>query len=299
MNTILQAVSLAGRVVESRFGRKRPILGGVKLTHDCNLSCVHCPFWKRERASLTFEQAVEALDTLRQMGVRFVIFEGGEPFVWRDGDYTLADVVSEAKRRFVCVGVTTNGTHPIELDSDIVWVSIDGMEETHDRIRGRTFEKILSNIDASSHPKLYAHITINALNHREIRDLVLFLALRVRGITIQFHYPFEGSDDPLFLPWDDRRRVLDELIELKKRGLPVADSKTCLNALKDNRWHCRPWLVASVDPDGAITSGCYLRNRGPISCADCGYVAHAELSLAFGGRLGPALTGLRTFAPRR
>ncbi len=299
MNTILQVASLAGRVVESRFGRKRPLLGGVKLTHDCNLSCVHCPFWKREGSSLTFTQAVEALETLRRMGVRFVIFEGGEPFVWRDSDHTLADVIREARQRFTCVGVTTNGTHPIEVNSDIVWVSIDGMEETHDRIRGRTFEKILANIDASSHPKLFAHITINALNHREIRDLVPFLAPRVRGITIQFHYPFGGSDDPLFLPWDDRRRVLNELIGLKKRGFPVADSVACLRALKTNRWHCRPWVVASVDPDGTMSSGCYVKTRGPISCADCGFAAHAELSLAFGGRPSAVLTGLRTFASSR
>jgi len=103
MNRILQVASLAGRVVESRFGRRRPILGGVKLTHDCNLSCAHCPFWKREQSSLAFDQALEALDTLKRMGVRFVIFEGGEPFVWRDGDYTLADVICEANKRFSCV----------------------------------------------------------------------------------------------------------------------------------------------------------------------------------------------------
>ncbi|MFC2083388.1 radical SAM protein [Candidatus Bipolaricaulota bacterium] len=299
MNRIIQAASLAGRVVESRLGRRRPLLAGIKLTHGCNLSCVHCPFWKREQLSLTFLQVIEALDTLRYMGIRFVIFEGGEPFVWRDGDFTLADVVCEAKKRFIFVGVTTNGTHPIEVDADIVWVSIDGMKETHDRIRGRTFEMILSNIDESSHPKLFAHITINALNHREIVELVRFLAPRVRGITIQFHYPFEGSDDPLFLAWDDRRRILDELIVLKRQGLPVADSVACLKALKANRWRCRPWLVASVDPDGAITSGCYLETRGPISCVDCGFAAHVELSLAFAGRPGPVLAGLRIFSPWR
>ena len=299
MFTILQLSSFVGRVTESFLGRKRPLLGGIKLSHNCNLSCIHCPFWRREQSSLTFDQAVEALETLRKMGVRFVIFEGGEPFVWQDCEHTLADVVREAKKRFICVGVTTNGTHPIEVGSDIVWVSIDGMEATHDRIRGRTFETILANIDASSHSKLYAHITINALNHREITDLVPFLAPRVRGITIQFHYPFDGPDDRLFLPWDDRRRVLDELIDLKKRGFPVADSVACLRALKTNRWHCRPWLVASVDPNGTITSGCYVKTRGPVSCADCGYAAHAELSLAFGGRPSAALTGLRTFASHR
>ena len=295
MNTVLQVASLAGRVVESYFGRKRPLLGGVKLTHDCNLSCVHCPFWKRESASLTFAQAVEALETLRRMGVRFVIFEGGEPFVWRDRDHTLADVVREAKRRFVCVGVTTNGTFPIEVDSDIVWVSIDGLPATHDRIRGVSFAAIMANLEASSHLNIYAHVTTNALNGYEIPELVEYLAPRVRGITIQFHYPYTGANDELVLPRDKRRRVLDELIRLKRRGLPVADSVACLQALKENRWHCRPWLVACVDPDGTLTHGCYLQNRGPVSCAQCGFSAHTELSLAYGGHLSAILAGLRVF----
>ena len=299
MASMFQVASLTGRVVESRLGRKRPLLGGVKLTHECNLSCVHCPFWERESASLTFSQVVEVLDALRRMGVRFVIFEGGEPFVWRDGDRALADVVREAKKRFACVGVTTNGTHPIEIESDVVWVSIDGMKETHDRIRGRTFDKILSHIDASAHPKLLAHLTINALNHGEIRELVPFLASRVHGITIQFHYPYTEADDKLVLPRDERRRVLDELTRLKRRGLPVADSVACLAALKENRWRCRPWLVASVDPDGTLTHGCYLQNRGPVSCAQCGFAAHAELSLAYGGHLSAILAGLRVFVLNR
>ena len=299
MNTILQAASLAGRVVESRLGRKRPLLGGVKLTHDCNLSCVHCPFWKREQSSLTFAQAVEALEALRRMGVRFVIFEGGEPFVWRDGDHTLGDVVREANRRFYSVGVTTNGTFPIKVDSDIVWVSIDGLPATHDRIRGESFEKILANIEASSHRNIYAHITINALNGDEIPELVEYLTPRVRGITIQFHYPYTVADDELVLPRDERRRVLEELIRLKRRGFPVADSVACLEALKENRWRCRPWLVASVDPDGTLTHGCYLQNRGPVSCAQCGFAAHAELSLAYGGHPSAILAGVRVFVSNR
>ena len=118
MGRILQVASLAGRVVESWLGRKRPLLGGVKLTHDCNLSCAHCPFWRRESASLTFRQAVDALETLHRMGAQLVICKGGEPFVWRDGDHVLADVVHEAKERFACVGVATNGIRPIETSRD-------------------------------------------------------------------------------------------------------------------------------------------------------------------------------------
>jgi hypothetical protein len=45
------------------------------------------------------------------------------------------------------VGVTTNGTLPIDIDSDIVWVSIDGLKETHNRIRGDCFDRVVENIE--------------------------------------------------------------------------------------------------------------------------------------------------------
>ena len=279
----------------SMAGRKRPLLGGMKLTHDCNLACVHCPFWRRQKASLTFAQAVSSLKTLHRWGVRIIILEGGEPFLWRDGERRLNDIVTEAKKLFFSVGITTNGTFPIETDADIVWVSIDGMKDTHDRIRGESFDRIMANIGASRHPRILANVTINSLNAAEVPRLVEFLAARVGGITIQFHYPYEHVDEELFLPFDRRRELLDELIRLKKRGLPLADSYACLKVLKDNRWRCRPWMIASVDPDGKMTHGCYVKQRGEISCQRCGFAAHTEISLAYSGVLGPILVGSRIF----
>ena len=101
--------------LRTRFGEKKPLLGGMKITHACNLTCLHCPFWERGRGSLSFSQAVSSMKTLHQWGVRIMIIEGGEPFLWRDGQYNLEDIVSEAKKLFFSVGITTNGTFPIEI----------------------------------------------------------------------------------------------------------------------------------------------------------------------------------------
>ena len=279
----------------SLVGRKRPILAGVKITHQCNLKCIHCPFHLRDNVSLSFDQAVSSLRTLHEWGVRLAIIEGGEPFMWRDGEHTLADVVAEAKDLFYCVGVTTNGTLPLDVDADVVWVSIDGLKETHDRIRGMSFDRIMQNIAASSHPKIYAHLTINTLNASEVPDLIELLASKVKAITIQFHYPYEELADDLFLPFDRRREVLDQVIALKKQGLPLANSYACLEAMKDNRWTCRPWMIASVDPDGSMRHGCYVKDRGEISCAKCGFSAHTEISLAYAWSPGAILVGEKIF----
>ena len=280
------------------FGRRMPLLGGVKLTHRCNLRCCHCPFWRKEKGSLSFAQLRSCLGTLYDWGVRLLIMEGGEPFLWREGEYDLHDAVREAKKRFFSVSVTTNGTFPLDIEADNVWVSIDGLEETHDRIRGPSFGRIMANIDASSHPSIYAHITINSLNWREIPELVRFLSGRVKGITVQFHYAYAELDQDLFLPFDKRRSVLDELIELKRLGWPLVDSYACLTALKDNRWRCRPWMIASVDPDGELLHGCYVKGRGQISCERCGFSAHTEMSLAYAGVLESILVGSKVFGAR-
>lgn len=273
--------------LRTRTGRKRPLLGGIKLTHDCNLTCRHCPFWQRRGQSLSYDQTVEAMRVLFAWGVRLMIFEGGEPFLWQDGEYTIREVVREAKKYFFSVGITTNGTFPLEAEADIIWVSIDGLAETHNRVRGPVFDRVIQNIRQASHPRVFAHITINSLNAGEIPDLVSFLAPMVKGITIQFHYPYgneEGTE--LFLPVAQRPAVLEKLIRLKKQGLPIADSVACLEALKDNTWTCRPWMIASADPDGKLTHGCYVKERGTINCEQCGFAANAEISLAYGGRMG-------------
>jgi len=212
--------------------------------------------------------------------------------VWKDGGHGIGDIVREAKKYFYCVGVTTNGTLPLDVGSDIVWVSIDGMKETHDRLRGSSFERIITNIKNSTHPKIFANVTINRKNYDEIPDLVRFVAPLVKGITVQFFYPYPESED-LLLPWDERVKILDELIKLKRAGYPLTDSFLTLEALKANSWECEPWMIANVEPDGTFNQGCYLKNRTPDEnpCRLCGFAAHVEISLAYQLRWSAIIAG--------
>ena len=293
-------VYLASYFMKSRLlGTRQPLLAGMKVTHKCNLRCVQCPFWKRDQTSISYFQGIRSLEALRNLGAGLLIFEGGEPLQWRDDGYGIGDLVREAKKRFFFVGVTTNGTHPMEIDADLIWVSVDGLRETHDRLRSGSFDKIISNIRSSSHPNLFAHMTISSLNWKEIPDTVVFLSGLVRGITFQFYYPYKETDEKLFLPCPERRMVLDRLIDLKSNGYPIEVSVDCMNALKTSSWKCRPWMIASVDPDGRLTHGCYVKNRGAVSCERCGFSAHTEISLAYNGSLESVALGNRIFHKRR
>lgn len=282
--------NIAARVL----GKKEPLLAGFKITYRCTLKCRSCPFWKMEPLTISYDEALRVMDSLYEKGVRLLIFEGGEPFLWRDGTHTLEDLVSYARKKFFRVGITTNGTLPIESSADVVWVSIDGLKDTHEKNRGLCFDKIISNIKASFHPKILANITITSLNDGEIPDLIKFLKQLVKGITIQFYYPFPNSED-LWLPEDRRIAVLDQLIKMKQDGFPILDSVATLEGLKKNTWRCHDWLIASAEPDGRMNIGCYLKDRAEISCEKCGFAAHTEISKAFDWDMGAIMVGRKTF----
>ena len=201
------------------LARQKPMLASFKLTYNCNLQCKQCPFYKMKTANLRFKQACEILDQLTARGNRLIVFEGGEPFLWHDQEYGLGDIILEAKKRFFSVGVTTNGTFPLNVPADVIWVSLDGLQATHDLLRGApVFDNALSNIRNARHSRVYAHITINAINADEIPDLVRFLNKQVAGMTIQFYYPYNHQDD-LFLEFERREKLLEKLILLKKKGI--------------------------------------------------------------------------------
>jgi MoaA/NifB/PqqE/SkfB family radical SAM enzyme len=290
---ISHILHLAQYYAKARFlNDKKPILAGMKITHRCTLKCKQCPYWQRPMPDLSWGMIQKIMPEIYNQGIRVLILEGGEPLLWKDGDIRVNDIVREAKKHFYCVGVTTNGTLPLDVNTDIVWVSIDGLKETHDELRGESFERIIENIRKSNHPNIFANITINSRNHKEIPDLIKFISPMVKGITMQFFYPYPESEN-LLLSWEERAAVLDQLIRLKKEGYPVSDSELALEALKNNKWFCEPWMIANVEPDGTFIQGCYLKNRtvDENPCLLCGFAAHAEISLAYQLHLSAIMAG--------
>jgi Fe-coproporphyrin III synthase len=274
---------------------RKPVLASYKLTYSCNLHCEQCPFIQMHQPDPAFSEIQVSLEDLRSRGIQIVIFEGGEPLLWHDESHTIYDVIDYAKKRFPCVGVTTNGTLPLDVEPHVLWVSIDGFKDTHDQLRGKAvFDTVIENIKQSKHSRIFAHTTVNIKNYKEVPELVRFLNSKVKGVTIQFYYPY-GNEDALFLPFDKRAQVLDELIVLKKAGYPILNSISALQALKENTWRCSNWLTASMNPDGSVKQGCYLSGRAEIDCKKCGFSPITEISLAFQGNLPAIQAGLRIF----
>lgn len=284
-------------------GTPIPLLGSFKITYRCNLRCAACPFHRRGSepgGHMDRETALRSLHRLRNMGTPIVVFEGGEPLLWRDGAFTFNDLVLHARQLFPRVAVTTNGTLPLDVPAHILWVSIDGPGDVHDDLRSGSFERIRHNLDKTSHEKIFVHMTLNRRNWKETARLAEWVRenRKIRGMTVQLFYPYGQGEAPLVLPPRERRLALESVIELKRKGYPILNSIGRLEAMIENTWTCHDDLLVNVDPDGTITRGCYVKSRGTVNCGDCGFTPVAEASGAYDLDRGSLLAGWRLFMRR-
>ena len=117
------------------FGKKSPLYGSTDIINVCNLHCTHCYWWlnRKENEELTLEQWKKVIDEKFKKNHVFIItLVGGEPTL-------RPDVVELFINEFpIRVCLVTNGTMPLKKYDKIYfyWISIDGTEKIHDKIRG-------------------------------------------------------------------------------------------------------------------------------------------------------------------
>jgi radical SAM protein with 4Fe4S-binding SPASM domain len=123
-----------------------------ELTLRCNMKCLHCGSSAgRARANeLTVEECLHVTDDLLRLGCRQITFIGGEIFLYR-GWEKVARRMSDGGAK---VNIITNayllGAEEIARIQDAklsnVGISLDGMEENHDRIRRKkgSYRRVLA-----------------------------------------------------------------------------------------------------------------------------------------------------------
>lgn len=275
-------------------GRDGPLIRGLVLTNRCNLRCRHCDVAARGPLELGFEEATAAAAAFYREGGRCLYLEGGEPFLWRDGSRRLDDVVAFAHGLgYFTVVVYTNGTLPLCTTADTVFVSVDGLQATHDALRGPSFARIMENVRESLHPSLFVNFTVNALNRGELRAFCEYAdaVANLRGVFFYLHTPYYGRDE-LELPPGARRRVLAELLELRTRHR-ILNSRAGLVAALRNDW-ARPVPSCSVYEKGTLYACCRY-SGDPGLCRECGYLSYAEIDQALRLRPSALANALRYF----
>jgi heme d1 biosynthesis radical SAM protein NirJ len=122
------------------------------LIRRCNLACLHCYSISADvdfPGELSTQEARAVLHELKAAGVPALVLSGGEPLLRRD----IFEIAAQAKGMGFYTALSTNGTlidlplatRVCETGFDYVGISLDGLEETHDRFRRKrgAFERSL------------------------------------------------------------------------------------------------------------------------------------------------------------
>lgn len=274
---------LASWFFQTRFlGKEKPLQTVLFITDQCNLSCKHCSVFNHQNPTVkSYEQIKEELQYSYKLGSRFVDFEGGEPTLWRDGERNLNDLIDLAKEiGFFTSTVTTNAQRPFEwLKANSIWVSMDGIHEYHDAVRGQgTFDKLLENVQASGHKALSANMVIDANNYVNVAETLEFVKKTpaFKSIAFNFYTPaFQKEEDPLILSWDKRCEVIDYLIAQKRAGAPIMNSRSGLKKMKDLSFKKVCWMCNYILPDGTRLNECVGKSYNV--CDQCGFCMAGEM----------------------
>ncbi len=282
------------------LGARRPLVGGINITSHCNLGCAHCVYAAQAapREHLTRGQIEGLMAGFRRQGVHVLFLQGGEPTLWHDGDYCFNDLVRDARRRFSRVGCVTNGILPIDNPCDLVWISVDGSPEVHDRVRGAgSFERMAANIAASANPNLYANITLSRLNVDDLEACIEHIRRdmpRIKAVSINFQIPYPGVEAHT-LSYAQRAEAVERVIALIRRGYPILNSPAALRLMLKPGWNTTHWLISLAHPNGTVVEGCGARHIDPKICENCGYGVMAEVQAIWRAHPGVIMNAFRLF----
>jgi MoaA/NifB/PqqE/SkfB family radical SAM enzyme len=257
----------------------------IEPTHRCNLDCSYCDKTAPDAPQMTTEDCLSLLDELAAAGTLSVCFDGGEPLAHPG----IGEMVQRARQRRLLVSISTNGVlipRRIEeiIEASFVKISVDGPEDIHDMARGRgSLRKAIAGATVAKERGLVValRMTIAEHNVRAHRD-VLELA-RQLGVSALFQ-PAIGSlfdasmhsaeHSPTIALY---RETIDDLIDLKRRGAPVANEFLALR-------HLRSWpdpvpvpfcaggrVMVAIGPEGGVyPCGRVGRDRPAPNAIDSG-----------------------------
>ena len=267
------------------LGIRVPLFCGHKLTYNCNLRCKMCPFWKRSSKDSSLEKEKAILKQIHDSGICGIAFEGGEPLLRND----LVKILAFSRSLPLQTSLVTNGTLLESRIDEIapyvngaIYVSLDGLEKTHDTIRGVSgcFKKAIKGIIAS---KEKASVTINttimAENLYEIEDMVKLAKELNTGMSVAVAYQYCNAyvSAPTA---DEIAKTAKKLIAMKKKGYPLVNSVNYFKVMaKEKDWKCRPWAAINVDPNGNLVLPCYVRNEYATSVS----VLETDIKTAISG----------------
>lgn len=210
---------------------KKPVVVW-NMTRRCNLKCIHCYSSSSDvdyPDELTTDEGKKLIDDLAAFGAPVILFSGGEPLLRRD----LLELAQYATGKGMRAVISTNGTLITKdiaaklqkIGLSYVGVSLDGLEKTHDRFRGKkgAFDAAIVGIrncrDAGI--KVGIRFTVNKHNLPDVPDMFDLLRREKIERMCFYHLVYTGRGSKLReedLTHEETRKLLD-LIAARTRQM--------------------------------------------------------------------------------
>ncbi|MCA9706575.1 MAG: radical SAM protein [Myxococcales bacterium] len=191
---------------EERLEARAPRWAVWELTLACDQKCAHCGprAGKRRPDELTTDECLRVVAELAELGVGEVVLIGGEAYL--RNDFIL--IIRAIREAGMSCTMTTGGLNlsreraeaMIEAGIGSVTFSIDGLEATHDRLRGvpgswqRAFEGLRNIREAGG--RVACNSQINALTRTELLPLLSLLAdAGIHSWQLQITVPHGNAAD--------------------------------------------------------------------------------------------------------
>ena len=251
--------------------RARPLAAHVKFTENCQAKCISCDYWKSHwQDAISTERAIALLNEIGALGIRSLRLTGGEPLLRKD----LFQILQKANTaNFKQIILQTNGLllkklHQQVNDSPItkIAVSIDGLKESNDRIRGIRgyFDLGLEGLQLLRNKELVLSVTLNRVSATELRELAAAAAdtgARIEYNILSRSLPFfvNADVDSMWPEVEQVRDIARFLAEILKRPHYEVDYIT--RYYRDERPSEPPcvlgFLQVFVISNGDVLTGCY------------------------------------------
>jgi MoaA/NifB/PqqE/SkfB family radical SAM enzyme len=169
-----------GTKISAKFlpSRIRPLSAHIKLTENCQAKCISCNYWQsRWQDGIDTSRAIELVNEIDDAGIRSLRLTGGEPLLRKDLFHVLATANTSRFKRII---LQTNGLLIKKLHKEInaspithIAVSIDGLKQTNDTIRGIRgyFDLGMEGLKLLQGKKLAISVTLNRMSAGELKAL--------------------------------------------------------------------------------------------------------------------------------
>ena len=209
-----------------------PLYAVWEITLRCDLGCRHCGSraGKIRSQELSTEECLDVVHQLADIGVREVTLIGGEAYLREDWPI----IAKEVTRMGMSCGMTTGARNldqrrvdqAVEAGLKTISISIDGLEQTHDSIRGAK-GSWRAAIDAAKRVsetdiRLATNTQINRLSMPELPALAdLLIELNSRAWQLQLTVAMgRAADRPDLLPQPyDLLELFPMLVWIKQNKL--------------------------------------------------------------------------------